>query len=302
MKLRNIIFSIVTLTIAASCDETKVEAQKKELPTLPLAILCAEQADFRIKLVTPSEPDKSKSVLWSYPAMNQEQLTYRPTDAKRVKLNEEVFILAAYHGRVRLIRYSDKKLIKDYSSYGSCHSAELLPDGQIVSVSSNHGKLRLHKSSDTFVDYELPYAHGATWDKKRQCLWALGDLLYQFNYKEGNLTLNKKFKLPLSPTGHDLFPLRKEAKLLVTNNEGLFLFDIEKQEFKTLSLLKNIKSASQHSDESIWISESKRIEGASDWQSDSIIRLIKDDDETRHTIDGARFYKARWWQEVDFSY
>jgi hypothetical protein len=22
----------------------------------------------------------------------------------------------------------------------------------------------------------------------------------------------------------------------------------------------------------------------------------------RYTIDGARFYKARWWQQVDFSY
>lgn len=292
---------LASLSPFAFADKPNEGDSFEGVPTQTLSILAADQADNRIRLVNPLTQSDDNATLWCYPASEEMPIKYRPTDAKRVEIDDEVFILAAYHGRVRLVRFRDSKLIKDYSTYSSCHSAEVLPDGSMVSVSSNHGILRLHHSEDTFVDLKLPYAHGVTWDKARQCLWVLGDCLYRFDYTGGKLSLNRKFKLPGTPTGHDLFPLREGSKLLVSNNDALFLFDINKEEFETVSELKGIKSASQHADGSIWVSEPKVIEAAESWQSDAIVS-IRQGAAKRYTIEGARFYKARWWQRVDFSY
>lgn len=293
---------LVSLPNFAFADKPNEVDSYKGVSTQTPALLCADQADNRIRLVNPLTPRDHKATLWCYPPEDEKPINYRPTDAKRVEFEGEVFVLAAYHGRVQLVRFRDYKLVKDFSTYSSCHSAELLPDGSIVSVSSDHGTLRLHHSADEFVDLKLPYAHGVAWDKARKCLWVLGDCLYQFDYTEGKLSLGSKFKLPRTPTGHDLFPLREGSKLLVSNNDALFLFDIAKKEFETVSELKEIKSASQHADGSIWVSDPKDIGGAYDWQSDAIIPVIPEGAAIRYTIDGARFYKARWWQQVNFSY
>lgn len=291
--------SLPVFVFAANLDEAG--PHNPVTPETP-ALLCADQADNRIRLVDPLTPGDRKAVLWSYPASNETPFHYRPTDAKRVEFDGELFILAAFHGRVQLVRFRDHELVKDFSTLSSCHSAELLPDGVIVSVNSNHGILRLHRSKDEFVDHELPYAHGVTWDKAGNYLWVLGDCLYQFSYAEGKLVLESKFDLPLSPTGHDLFPLRDESKLLVSNNDSLFLFDTAKKSFEKVSDLKAIKSASQHSDGSIWVSEPKQLEGASPWHSDGFIQVHPKNASERYLIERARFYKARWWQKVSFSY
>ncbi|MGB0774781.1 MAG: DUF6528 family protein [Akkermansiaceae bacterium] len=260
------------------------------------ALLCADQSDNRIRLINPSAKEPNKFTLWCYPAEDGKKFRYMPTDAKLVKLGGVQHILAAYHGRVQLIRFKDQKLIKDYPSLSSCHSAELLPDGKIVSANSNHGKLRLHHSADQFTDTDLPYAHGVMWDAKRNYLWVLGDFLYRFHYKNGGLKIDRKFKLPVTPTGHDLFPLRNGKKLLVSNNDALFLFDIATEKFETISTLKEIKSASQHPDGTIWATDPTNIEGGASWQSNAVI-CIKPATPAKHIrAKGARFYKARWWQ------
>ena len=273
-----------------------------KLPTSSPAFLCADQADNRIRLFNPFAAGERKPTLWSYPPEDGAALKWLPTDAKRVEIDGVAYLLAAYHGRVQLVRFEDGKLIRDLSSYSSCHSAELLPDGTIVSANSNHGKLRHHLADQKFSDLELPYAHGVTWDKSRKCLWALGDVLYRFAYADGKLSLEKKFPLPISPTGHDLFPLRDEAKLLVSNNEALFLFDIATSKFETVSELHSIKSASQHQDGTIWVSDPEDVKGAASWQSDAVLRVRPAEPKLGYRSRGTRFYKARWWQKVSFSY
>ncbi|MFG0262122.1 MAG: DUF6528 family protein [Novipirellula sp. JB048] len=303
MKAITFTFALLTsLPFYAFADKPSEGEPHQAVATSTPALLCADQADNRIRLINPLAANDNSATLWCYPAESAKPLNYRPTDAKRVEFEGEVFVLAAYHGRVQLVRFRDHQLVKDFSTYSSCHSAELLPDGAIVTVNSNHAMLRLHRSADEYVDLELPYAHGVTWDKTRQCLWVLGDCLYRFDYTEANLSLKSKFTLPGTPTGHDLFPLREEAKLLVSNNDALFLFDITTEEFETVSELRMIKSASQHADGSIWVSDPKDIEGSPDWQSDAVISVFPKGAAKRYTIEGARFYKARWWQPVNFSY
>ncbi len=291
--------SLFTTTLVA--EPKQVGSLAEIFPTTP-ALLCVDQSDNRVRLIAPFSEGDRKPALWSYPAEGEEQIKYKPTDAKRVEMDGVVYVLIAYHGRVQLVRFNDRKLVQDFPTYDSCHSAELLPDGTIVTASSNHGMLRLHRSADDFVDLKLPYAHGVTWDKKRMCLWALGESLYRINFAEGKLTIEKKIELPLSPTGHDLFPLREKEKLLVSNNSALFLFDIEKEKFETVSELKEIKSASQHLDGSIWITDPANLKGAARWQSDAVLRVRPKMPEIRYPSPGAKFYKARWWQKVSFSY
>jgi len=286
---------LLALITGASLADEKISPKT-------IAILCADQSDNRIRLIDPRAKDGQKATLWAYPAENQEQIKYMPTDAKRMVWKGEVCILAAYHGRVKMIRLSDHKVLVDYPSLGSCHSAELLPDGVIVTANSNHAKLRIHRSAEDFEDLDLPYAHGVCWDKKRKLLWALGDQLYSYKYAKGKLSLVQKYPLPDSPTGHDLFPTRDGNNLLVTNNDALYTFDLKTAKFKKLSALKEIKSVSEHQDGSIWISDPKNLKGASSWQSNTLMNLENGDAKKQYLLEGTKFYKARWWQSVTFSY
>lgn len=299
MKLSAIVlWSILTIATAVGADDSA----KVDLKAATIALLCADQVDNRIRLIDPLVPERDKSTLWSYPPNDGTPFQYKPTDAKRVEIDGEIHLLASYHGRVLLIRLRDRAVIKDFSSYGGCHSAELLPDGAIVTASSNEGKLRVHRTEDDFADLDLPDAHGVTWDKKRQCLWALGDCLYRLNYAEGKLGTEKKFVLPLSASGHDLFPLRDEDKLLVSNNDALFLFEIASEKFEIISSLNGIKSASEHEDGTIWVTDPEKLKGGAEWQSDAVKRIRPAAPALRYQNEGSRFYKARWWQEVKFSY
>ncbi|MGI9242639.1 MAG: DUF6528 family protein [Verrucomicrobiales bacterium] len=266
------------------------------------ALLAADQDDNRIRLFNPFAAGERKPSLWAYPAEDASGIDLLPTDAKRVEIKGVSHILAAYHGRVRLVRMHDQKLLEDLPSYSSCHSAERLPDGKIVSANSNHGMLRLHHTEEKFTDLKLPYAHGVTWDRARQCLWALGDLLYKIHYEDDSLRVEETFELPLSPTGHDLFPLREDPQLLVSNNDALFLFDITSSKFEPVSSLEGIKSASQHLDGTLWVTDPAQLEGAASWQSDSVLRVRPEQPPIKHRNPGSKFYKARWWQRVPFSY
>lgn len=309
-KLQRLFLAVVLVFSCTGCrtggDTGKAGGEVMDLlaeasPKMP-ALLCVDQADSRIRLINPFAEGDRKPDLWSYPAEDEGGPQIWARDAKRVEMDGVIYVLAACRDRVQLVRFKDRKLLKDFPSYHCCHSAELLPNGAIVTANSEAGILRLHRSADDFDDIKMPYAHGVTWDKQRKCLWALGDFLYQINFAENKLTIKKKFELPLSPTGHDLFPLRKEAKLLVSNNDALFLFDIATEKFELLSELKGIKSASQYFDGTIWVTDPAKSKGLESWQSNAVLRVRPKEPEIRYRNEGSKFYKARWWQKVDFSY
>ncbi len=288
--------------IAISMNPAPARFTTPEAPPEETAILCADQADNRIKLIRLSDPAKP-TVIWRHPDTPDKRGPYMPTDAKRVVVQGVVHILASYHQRVQLVRFADKKLIRDYPAPPSCHSAECLPDGTIVTANSTDEKLRLHFSAAEYLDYPLPYAHGACWDHQRQQLWALGDKLHLYDYKDRKLNLKKSHPLPGAPTGHELFPVANADKLFVSNTENLSVFDIKAAKFHVLLSIADIKCASVCPDAKTWITQPKSIPAAQSWQTDTITSVASiAEEQQRHTIPLARFYKARWWQNVSFSY
>lgn len=295
MKKLLLAFLFLAWTVPAFSQEGDRGESTEVVSSETLALLCVDQVDNHIRLI------QGDTILWSYPDESEGRFKYMPTDAKRVEVDGEVFVLVAFHGRVQMVRFRDHKVMKNYPTYKSCHSAELLPDGALVTASSNHGKLRVHHSEEIFHDLDLPYAHGVVWDKARNRLWALGDSLYRLEYTDGKLTVEKKFTLPKSPTGHDLFPFRDEATLLVSNNDELYSFDVETERFEAVSELPFIKSVSQHIDGSIWATERVVIEGAKRWHTDAVHQVQPVEPERRIVVPGAWFYKARWWQEAHLS-
>ena len=185
------------------------------------------------------------------------------------------------------------------------HSAELLPDGNIVAASSSDNRLRLFCTvvdSASFVDYTLPSAHGVVWDHKRQVLWTIGhDKLrtYQYNFDrlQPELTLLDSISLP-DPGGHDLFPRLKGKTLFVTTGEHVWEFDPETQSFLTtlpMHLEGNVKSICEsYSDGRI-----AYMQACESWWCDTIQFV---NPLGQGILKEARFYKARWMVENPFSY
>ena len=71
------------------------------------------------------------------PAVPAEHIAWfsNPSDVKPV-LNNQYILMTASGGVVALLRIADKKLVFYAYAGGNTHSAELLPDGNIVAASS----------------------------------------------------------------------------------------------------------------------------------------------------------------------
>ncbi|MCB0685881.1 MAG: hypothetical protein KDC53_05135 [Saprospiraceae bacterium] len=238
---------------------------------------------------------------------------FRPTDAKRHDLGSQTNILVASHGAIYKVPYERKDKIFWAETYPSCHSVELLPDGNMISANSNDHQLTLHynaladgdlrmKFSDS-VDFPFETAHAVVYDRTRNCIWALGSVLGKFTYHVGQhptLQLIDTFPLPLCHTnGHDLYP-HPNGNLLMTTHEGVLEMTIGNFAYpQILSELKDVKSVVADHHHNIFITDPSDIAGYETWQTDSVINL------TDHEIlkrKGARFYKVRLWEKNSFSY
>lgn len=142
-------------------------------------ILC-EQSQNRIMIVEAG----SKTVKWEWKAgdsnIASEHYTWFdfPDEAKSVYDNKYLLVTAS-GGGVGLIRISDKRAIFYAYAGGNPHSAEILPDGNIVTSSSTGNFLKLFKVDtvsrpDEIYSklYPVVDGHNVVWDKKRSILWA----------------------------------------------------------------------------------------------------------------------------------
>lgn len=278
-------------------------------------IMCADQKSGRLLLMDPdADWSKQEAVLWQWSAAQSVDIKDEHkvwfsllTECKRV-LNGTHVITSASGGAVAMIRMIDKKVTFYAQPGGNTHSAEILPDGNIVSVSS-YGFVKAFFTDPSgsespenakFSTMKLHDAHGVVWDNRRQRLWAVGGrelLCCEYNGKRADpaLEIEDSFKLPGDyGGGHDLFPVPGTRKLFITGME-VWTFDTELGDFSDFNHRIDVKSISQNGPDGLVF----LMEPTESWWSDSI---RSPDGKIKKTMPGAQLYKARWWVPNVFSY
>lgn len=222
-------------------------------------------------------------------------------------------------GGLALIRRSDKKTLYCATKLRGAHSAEVLPDGNIVvAASGEKGFLRVYKvnradldagtlqpAEPAGTDVPLPWGHGVVWDRKGTCLWALGgDEILQLHYaRDGDtpaLKVAARVALP-EGGGHDLFPmLGDDDRLMVSTSSRNWLFSPATRTFTEFSRMTrpHVKSMSRLPANDLLVT----VAAEKNSHAPSLIFTDARGNETRVPVAGATFYKARWLIPNDFSY
>jgi hypothetical protein len=213
-----------------------------ELASADDIICCGGEEVF---VIDPSNPSAKK---WTWQADDAPSIPasfrakFRSTDDCKPYRDDKLLITSS-SGGVALIQRSTKKCLFLAESRNA-HSAALLPnDGVAVAASYGGDEMQFYDLADRrkpavpVQTIPLIGAHGAVWDKKRQCLWALGgdELLRLVANDQASAgkrwSIKSQHPLP-SPGGHDLSPLHDGVHLFVTSNTQVLLFDCDKMKFK----------------------------------------------------------------------
>lgn len=222
------------------------------------AVVLAEQSRTAILVMDMN----TKKVVWEWEPLTggipsaKRSLFKNPSECKAV-LNNEYVLMTASGGAVALIRFADKKVM----CYAECginpHSAEILPDGNIVTAESKQGEINLFAvdmEKGTMVKKstkKIGNAHNLVWDSKRQCIYTTGTInnagksvtaLFRFEYnndKENPALTNQAriYTFDNEKGGHDLFPVYGETdKLWLTAEHGVYQFDMSASELTATTI------------------------------------------------------------------
>ncbi len=301
-------------TISTSADTSHERGTITEISAKkPLYFLGSDQSDNKVRLFSDTINDLGELAehsRWHFLP------NHMPTDAKRVDHQGEISVIIASHGSIYQIpiNYQDKYVYAE--THPSCHSVEILPDGNMISANSNGNKLTLHFNKQEEVDkfrfiesFDIlfEYAHGVVYDKQRDVVWALGFTIGKFKYNccpTPELTLLNEYQLPTPHSdGHDLFP-DENGDLLVTSDQGVLKFTIDSLNNPLFSSLiysdHNIKSVvSDIYSNDLYITSPTDIAGYETWQTNKIINVSQS---THYVRPSSKFYKVRLWQKNNFSY
>lgn len=234
------------------------EAPKAEFVMPENAVVLAEQSRTAILVMDMN----TKKVVWEWEPLTggipsaKRSLFKNPSECKPV-LNNEYVLMTASGGAVALIRFADKKVM----CYAECginpHSAEILPDGNIVTAESKQGEINLFAvdmEKGTMVKKstkKIGNAHNLVWDAKRQCIYTTGTInnagksvtaLFRFKYNNDkeNPTLTNQARIytfDKEKGGHDLFPVYGETdKLWLTAEHGVYQFDMSASELTATTI------------------------------------------------------------------
>ena len=287
-------------------------------PSHPLpAILGCDQSQQRIVLLdSNSDWSNESAIKWQWSANSDQavQAEHRkwfrnPTDAKCVALDKHLLTVASGGAVARVDMEKSRVVAYGYAGRGA-HSVAQLPDGLIVTASSSGNLVQLFEPNKqnpselkAIQKVTLSDAHGVTWDNKRGCLWALGGKqMKQLAYDPEKTVLSDRATIDLPVTeesvthprhgGHDLVWDKDKKSLLLSDMDHLWAFDPDTLEFTALvpQSVKSVKSISQHPNTTHII----LMQATTKWWSDSVVSL---DGSWKKTLPGARFYKARWYQE-----
>ncbi len=314
------IFVCGCLTVGASAAALTPEGPYSA-DSLP-PILGAEQYGSRILLLDTNRKDWNtpEAVLWNWhPVFDTANLppVCIPwfggiTDAKPVK-NMTHLLITGSCGAVSLVRMKDKYTVFCVYSRGS-HSAELLPDGNVVSAASGRdGQLELfdlstydsmHPETTVKKSYPLPHIHGVVWDYEGNCLWvddAIGISRWEYTAKPSPaLKMTDRYSVPGFEKfwGHDLYPVPGTKKLFLTG-DGISVFDTETKTYERYSdvITKSISQAYPGGPVIVAVPEEK-------WWTEKAQLLEKGSNAPKvfRQRSNMRFYKFRFFIHNDFSY
>lgn len=301
-----------------------------EIPTtFSRDVLTAEQRDAKI-IVFKSGADWNDpaSVVWEWNAADSPEIAPEerywfghPSECKSLRGGSCVLV-AASGGGVALVRVADKRTLMFGLAGGNTHSAALLPNGVVVSASSTGAFLALFPATQGLSEIatgtkdienatpatgatepfaKIPFfdAHGVVWDQKRQTLWALGGeeiAGFEFVGTPEKPEFKEVFRKELEGVafgGHDLAPA-PGFDALMTTGRGIAVFDPETREFFPVVKMRSVKSLSV-SPEGVPLMQ-RAVE---EWWSETIF-FGDANDSAVGTLDGAKFYKARWFQSDAF--
>jgi hypothetical protein len=222
------------------------------------------------------------------------------------------YILAtASGGGVAIINVSSKKAIwYDYAG-GNTHSAELLPNGNVVTASTTGGYLLIF-TVDSYINDDSKQGgkvafedvHNVVWDKANKLLWAAGkDKLKAFSYNNScgspALTLKKTYTMPQG-NAHDLFPVYgSTTDLWLTNSGHIYKFNVSTGAFTLVKTISGVKSVCNGPSGYATILDVANGNGGESWRTD-VITDINGGTVYKNTSFG--MYKVRWNLVNSFSY
>lgn len=221
-------------------------------------VVCGED---KVIVVDPSLGSDTSAIIWRWtvreakdqlPEVYQKLLV--PLDECKL-INANTQLLLTSSGGATCVLDMKTRKIRFYAKTPMAHSADILPGNFIAVANSTHvqgNSLELyHLNHPEKVLYKdtLYSGHGAVWDAKRACLYALGyDELKTYRLissgaEDGKLVLESIIHIP-DEGGHDLY-MMDDNNLLITTHHGIFVYNIEAQsfnEFDSLKAVHNLKS------------------------------------------------------------
>lgn len=285
----------------------------KEIPLEPITletskkqIIVTEQASASVMIF--DQPSRKNLWVWSadesevIPSARKKWFRL-PDEAKPVEDCGSLLITAS-GGGVALVRINDKKVVFYAHPGGNPHSAEMLPDGNIVVASSTGGKLSVY-APDPAGEYvasklsetDLDDAHACVWDKSRGCLWAAGgSSLVCYDYRDGVLTVRSRHSVP-TPYAHDLAPVYGKDRMILSTGSNLYYFDPEAKKLSPVegaASVKDVKSVSTGPEGFVTLCTIPE----ESWYTSQVLGLFTG--MRAFYLSGAQIYKARWRVNYDF--
>ena len=304
------------IALGACSDDDAALDMKNELFQLPeKAYVLAEQSK-RAIVIRDAETQRN---IWSWDPYTacvpsaQQNWFVNPSEVKPV-FNRRYILMTASGGAVALIRISDHKLM----FYANCgqnpHSAEILPDGNIVTAESKSGEINTFVVDTVKVlgtkanTIKIGNAHNVVWDRKNSYLYTTGTIssgvtaLFRFKYNNDDpaspkLTNQARiYTFDKESGGHDLFPVYGENnKLWFTAASAVYKFDISTDTPTCEKVYDEpgIKSICNGPDGILMLKPTE------EWWAEG---LVNEKGEELFKMGGAKIYKGRWMIDNTFSY
>jgi hypothetical protein len=319
------LFVAASLLLALACKRDPVTPEEAAVPgtqaavaaaaATPREVIICDQKNARIIMVDVAN---GNTITWEWKATAAYAMIragaqgwFSNLSEAKLVYNGKYILATASGGGVALINVSSKKAIwYDYAG-GNTHSAELLPNGNVVTASTTGGYLLIF-TVDSYINDEsaeggkvlFEDVHNVVWDNARKVLYAAGkNKLKVFTYNNSctspKLTLKSTYTMPQG-NAHDLFPVHgSTTDLWLTNSGYIYKFNVTTGAFTLAKTLNAVKSVTSGPAGYPTILARATGAGGETWRTDQIIDI---NGALVYKNTSLGLYKARWKVVNTFSY